>query len=213
MKKTLKKLTTMIVAMALLVLMAVPAYAGDIGLPNKLTLYPANSVKTRYIGKSWGIGYAEGEKVSAKSSNTKVATVKVQAGLIILTPKKAGKTTITVKADGNSTKRTYTIYKYTNPISSVKIGKTTVSGKKFAKSALYTAKYSKYAGKKTAIKFNLKKGWKFVDIGYGKKNWQKSETIKNGQSIRISGGSGLGVCAYVQNKKTGQFETIALYFK
>ncbi len=54
----------------------------------------------------------EKEKVAVRSSNTKVATVKIKDNAIWATPKKAGTTTITVKTGQETYKCTFTVYKY-----------------------------------------------------------------------------------------------------
>ena len=217
MKKTLKKLVTIVVAMAMIVAMAVPAFAyGEsvkVYKKQSVTLYPAQSAKNRFISNSWVIGYVGNKKATVKSSNSKVASVEAYEGYIIETAKKAGKTTISVKTDNKTYKCALTVSKYTNPVASVKIGNKTVSGKKFNNSAVLTAKYSQYAGKKTAVKFNLKKGWKLQSVEYAKKTWQKSEEIKNGGRVPVSGGAGFGVTADIKNTKTRQMETVVVYFK
>ena len=152
-------------------------------------------------------------KVPVKSSNKKVATVKIRKGIIWVTPKKPGKTTIFVK-DGKKTYRcVYTVYKYVNPITSLKIGKNTYPGKLYSKNAIATVKYSKFANKKTALKFNLKKGWKITYSDYRSKNWLRSKIFKNGGKVKVAGGSGFYVHAEVQNTKTKQTETIVGHFK
>ena len=65
-------------------------------------------------------------------------------------------------------------------------------------------KYSKFANKKTAVKFNLKKGWKLMLSHYAQKSWARSESFKNGGKVKVAGGSGFVVCAEVQNTKTRQ---------
>lgn len=74
-------------------------------------------------------------------------------------------------------------------------------------------KYAKYANKKSAIKLKLKKGWKLISVDYGKKNWQKGENFKNGAKIKVTGGAGFVVLAYVMNTATGQTELIVINFK
>ena len=79
MKKTLKKLVTIVVAMAMIVAMAVPAFAyGEsvkVYKKQSVTLYPAQSAKNRFISNSWVIGYVGNKKATVKSSNSKVASV------------------------------------------------------------------------------------------------------------------------------------------
>lgn len=151
--------------------------------------------------------------MSVKSSNPKVATVKVKSKNIVVTAKKTGKATITIKKDQKTIVVKVTVSKYANPISSVKVGKTTISGKKFNTNNYMNFKYSKYAGKKTAVKIKMKKGWKLLSMDYAQKTWRKGENIKNGSKVPVKGGSGFTVGAYVMNTATQQTEIISLQFK
>nr|WP_295263568.1 hypothetical protein [uncultured Blautia sp.] len=217
MKKTCKKLMAMMMTAAVLVVTALPVsadyYAEQI-VPEKMTvtLYSAQSVKNRFSNETY-LGYISGKKLSVKSSSPKIATAKVKNGSITVKAKKTGKTKITVKKGSKKYVCDLTVAKYANPISSVKVGKTTISGKKFNKNAYVNLKYAKYANKKSSIKFKLKKGWKLIFVDYGKKNWQKGENFKNGAKIKVTGGAGFVVSAYVMNTATGQTEFIMINFK
>ena len=217
MKKVLKKMSIVVLALTMMILMTIPAYAGQtLHIPKKAnaTKYSAKTMKDRYYYNPVNyLAEVGDQKVTVKSSNKNVATVKVKYGVIWVTPKKAVKTTITVKAGKKTYKCAYTVYKYVNPITSVKIGKNTFSGKLYNKNAIANVKYSKFANKKTALKINLKKGWKIKYSDYVQKNWLHSELFKNGSKVKVAGGSGFAVSAYVQNTKTKQTEIIVLYFK
>ena len=65
-------------------------------------------------------------------------------------------------------------------MASVKVGNTTISGKKFDTDPYRVISYSKFANKKAKVTFNLKKGWSFQydAISYFQKTWQKSEDVK-----------------------------------
>lgn len=217
MKKTCKKLMAMMMVVAVLFVTALPVaadYYTEQVIPEKVTatLYSAQTVKNRFSNDTY-LGYLGTKKATAKSSNSKVATVKVKNGSIVATAKRAGKTKITVKQGSKSYTCEMTVAKYANPISSVKIGKTTISGKKFNKNAYANLKYTKYANKKNTVKFKLKKGWKLVSTDYAKKGWQKGENFKNGGKVKVRGGAGFIISAYVMNTKTGQTEFIEINFK
>lgn len=102
--------------------------------------------------------------VTVSSSNPRVATVKTvkqssDTIQIMITPKKLGTTVITTKVSGKTYKNKVAIKNYVNPISSVKLGNTTISGSKFNKKDAYNFKFSKFSGKKTAFSLKLKSGW------------------------------------------------------
>lgn len=48
---------------------------------------------------------------------------------------------------------------------------------------------------------------------YAKKGWQKGENFKNGAKIKVTGGAGFVVSAYVMNTATGQTEFIMINFR
>ena len=85
--------------------------------------------------------------VTVSSSNPRVATVKTvkqssDTIQIMVTPKKLGTTVITTKVSGKTYKNKVAIKNYVNPISSVKLGNTTISGSKFNKKDAYNFKFS-----------------------------------------------------------------------
>ena len=107
-----------------------------------------------------------------------------------------------------------TVKKYTNPVVSVKIGNSTISGKHFNKEAYRVIPYSKFAKKKVKVTFNLKKGWHVIKQGvsYIEKSWYKSQDVDNGSIIPINSRDFV-ICADVVNEKTGQQERILLLLK
>ena len=237
MKRVMKTIVTAWIAM-MLILTAVPVMAKEyaltstkdntvfLNLPEKeiVTMYPNQLRATCYLGGTYNSNGEIGKKakkvkVTATSSNARVASVKVTklsdgATIIYTEPKKAGTTTIKVTANGKTYRTKVTVKKYVNPVSSIKIGKTTIKGATFNKTNAYTLKYSKFANKKMNVKINLKKGWKLLwGVGYAKKGWQKNDSIKNGAALKISGGKGFVISGLVKNTKTGQEESIAVYFK
>lgn len=218
MKKTCKKLMTIVMAAVMLLMTAMPVFAeSNTGLyiPKNMTmsLYSKQSTKNNpYLNTSY-IACIENAKVSVKSSNPKVATVKVKSKNIVVTAKKTGKATITVKKGSKNYRCKVTVSKYVNPISSIKVGNTTVSGKKFNTNNYINVKYAKYAGKKTTIRFNVKKGWKIISTDYAQKTWAKDEGFKNGSKVKVSGGKGFTATVDVMNTSTNQKECILVQFR
>lgn len=102
MKKTWKKLMTVIMAAIMLLMTATPAFAAndtELYISDKLTLslYSKETVKNAYFSNTSYIAYLGKGKVSVKSSNPKVATAKAKSQMLEVVAKKPGKTTITVQ--------------------------------------------------------------------------------------------------------------------
>ena len=222
MKKILKKILT-ISLIFIMILSAVPVQARMpeyFGGKKTVTLYTGKTIKnnlTKKFFKSSFIGFfrgADGKLTFINSSNPLVADASFDYSLINVTPKKTGKTVITAK-DGNKTRKcNLTVKKYTNPVVSVKIGNSTISGKHFNKEAYRVIPYSKFAKKKVKVTFNLKKGWHVIKQGvsYIEKSWYKSQDVDNGSIIPINSRDFV-ICADVVNEKTGQQERILLLLK
>ena len=190
----------------------------DIQIAQEATMLPIKDVAANY-----GITEDDLElygKYKAKFSDEFMNSLdeKPDGKLVLMTainptPAGEGKTTITVKKGSKSYRCKLTVAKYASPVSSIKIGKTTISGKKFNKNAYIYQKYSKYAGKKVAINVKAKKGWKLLELSYGQRNWKKAKNIKNGSTVRVKGGAGFGVLACMQNTATQQIEFVIVLYK
>ena len=74
-----------------------------------------------------------------------------------LLPQKPGKPKITIKTTEGSGLLNWQFLKYKNPISSLKLGSTTIKGSKFDKKDCITLSYKKYANKNLKIKVVPKK--------------------------------------------------------
>ena len=218
MKRTMKRILTAVLILTMVVA-AVPVQAGiPQYFPTKktLTVYPAKTSKNYFFQRTYmGAFDKKSDKVtSVSSSNSSVAEAYAIYSELYAVPKKVGKTVITAKSGKTTRKCNLTVKKYVNPIASVKVGNSTIAGKKFDTEAYRAVSYSRFANKKAKITFNLKKGWSFVDgVSYLQKNWMKSEDVKNGAVIPIRGGSGFVVITNVVNDKTGQQEAVMLLFK
>ena len=136
-------------------------------------------------------------------------------------PKSAGKTVITTKVGNKTFKTNVTVYKYTNPISSIKIGNTAVSGSKLAKTDRLYLSYDKYVGKKLNLIFNVKKGWNYIwsmDLKDKKGNYISNniEADDNGlfKNLEVKGGKGNYIYNFwFTNSKNHVTETISIVFK
>ena len=142
--------------------------------------------------------------------------------LIYFAPKCAGKTVITTKVGNKTFKTNVTVYKYANPISSIKIGSTTISGSKFAKTDKIYLSYDKYAGKNINIKFNTKKGWYSCYTTVKDKKGNSVENDIRGddnnsnlfKGVRVQGGKGNYILNIVfENGKNKGVETLSIVFK
>ena len=220
MKKVLKQILTFSLIF-IMVLSAVPVQAAnpESSLTKQVvTLYPGKSNKiTLFNSRYLNLGNIDtrNNSVSVTVRNPDIAKVEANNSGVFAYPKKVGKTLVTVKAGNITRKCALTVKEYVNPVASVKVGNTTISGKKFDTDPYRVISYSKFANKKAKVTFNLKKGWSFQydAISYFQKTWQKSEDVKNGSIVPIKGGSGFQIMTAVVNDKTGQVEHLLLWFK
>ena len=236
MKKISKKLLSFLLAFGMILSMFVvtstTSWAADEHVPASATLvaYPKPATESLASLSS---------KVSGlKSSNKAVVTVKLSKFTygtsqtyytILAVPKKAGTATVSFKCQGKTYKIKVTVKKYVNPVKSVKIGATTVSGSKFKSSSETSLSYAKFAGKKVKTTVTLAKGWKLSEryiysgndpengsmkpaIEYMQKGWRSSESVANGRKIPVAGGKGFRIIFTAVNSNTGirQYMTIML---
>ena len=115
-----------------------------------------------------------------------------------MSPKKAGKATITCKIKQNgktyTSKCKWTLLKYQNPFAKFKIGSKDYT-KKFNKTNNCSIKIS-YKARKLEIK--MKKGYKITRL-YKRPYLYMWEKIKNGRKIKI--GSNEGIIIYFKDKE------------
>jgi len=222
MKKVLKQILT-VSLIFIMVLSAVPVQARApecFGGKKTVTLYTGKTIKNsaiKHFFTSAELGFFDksGRKVSSiSSSNPSVADVSFDYSFINVIPKKTGKTVITAKSGNKTRKCNLVVRKYTNPVVSVKIGKSTIAGRHFNTEAYRVIPYSKFANKKAKVTFNLKNGWhiKKQCMWYFEKGWAKSEDVDNGSIVPING-KDFKIFADVVNEKTGQQERVSLWFK
>jgi len=231
MRKIFRQLCTwMLIFVMVFSIMPIQALADDISVPSTVTItrYSAKdrNAKTGATFNKQYFTYVPGKITNLKSNKTSVVKVSktentysgTTSTSIYLTAKKAGTATVSFKYNGKTYKTKVTVKKYTNPVSSITIGSTKLSSSKFSSKSAVTLSYSKYAGKKVKVKATLKSGWKVSEEGwsgyieYLQNGWMKSEMLKNGKSLTISGGSGFFIRIPAYNSSTGQQENIYIYF-
>ena len=209
MKSIMKKAVSLLLAV-MIMMTAIPVMAAE-------TYYNIHTSETNLLipgfYQDYNIGSIGNAKATVKSSNTKIATVKIKKGVIWVHAKKPGKVTITTKIGKKTYKTKLTILKYENPVSSVKIGNTTVKGSRFNKATTIYLSYSKYQNKKQKIKLNLKKGWKLRAVSYSQRNWDMDKALKNGGTVKISGGKGFHLWICTENTKIKRTQYIDIVFK
>ena len=222
MKKVLKQILTLSLIF-IMVLSAVPVQAGIpeyFTTKKTVTLYTGKTIKNSAINSFFKTVYLGGFDQTSQSvnsvniSNPSIADVTTSYGDINVTPKKTGRAIITAKRGNKTRKCNLTVRKYTNPVVSVKIGNSTISGRHFNTEAYRVISYPKFANKKAKITFNLKDGWYVKKKGmcYIEKTWYMSEDVDNGSIVPIHG-KDFRIFADVVNEKTGQQERILLWFK
>ena len=151
-----------------------------------------------------------GKKItSVKSSNKKVATVKVMKGqsgptYIMITMKKVGTTKISYKLGGKKKTAVLKVVKWKNPVKSFKIGSTNYASK-FKKAVNFTESID-LSAKRVAVK--AARGWKVVKILYYAggdmpKKIKNGTTLPNGTSF---------VSVVLKNKKTKAVENVVVSY-
>ena len=237
MKKTSKKLLSFLLAFGMIIAMfavtSATGWAADEHVPASATLvaYPKPATESLASLSS---------KVSGlESSNKAVVTVKLSKSTygtsqtyytILAVPKKAGTATVSFKCQGKTYKIKVTVKKYVNPVKSVKIGATTVSGSRFKSSSETSLSYAKFAEKKVKTTVTLAKGWKLGElyiysgnnpangsmkpaIEYMQKGWMRSESVANGGKIPVAGGKGFRIMFTAVNSKIGIREYMTIMLK
>ncbi|MDE6233463.1 MAG: hypothetical protein K2M60_08995 [Lachnospiraceae bacterium] len=219
MKGFMKKVTATALAMAIALTSALFA------APNVETVQAASSVRINKYDDNMVLTYKPGDTYTGyytfinidgctsksqiknlKSSN-KIAKVEAQAGRIKVTfPKKAFKTTITCTVKGKKLKTTLTIKKYTNPLKTFKIDKSTFTSK-FSNNDTYRQGKS-FKNKKMTLQ--AKSGWMIAAVYvYNGATYKEYKVYGSKFSKKITLGTKVEVLCY--NSKQNIFETLTLY--
>ena len=216
MKKMMKKLIALVAVFAML-LTVVPVFAAEQSCiygddTVSAVFYPNQKMYNQYFGS---VGSTK--KIQVKSSNSRVGVCiaeKYEYGYsLYFKAKRPGTTTLTIKVGNEIKKVKGIVANYTNPVSSIKLGSTTISGSKFNKVDKITASYAPYANKKVKVNVTGKKGWKVLYVDYLKKGWMRTERVKNGAKLPVNGGSGYIVMVTLENEKTGLQEMVQVTLK
>ena len=224
MKKTMKKLVVLVAIFAMLITAIPVSAANDAATHTWVTDKLVGYVPVKSDAKQLSLATTKAKNVSVKVANPKIGKIVYEdltfMKLIHFVPKRAGKTVVTTKVGKKTFKTNVTVYKYTDPISSVKVGDTTISGSKFAKTDRIYLDYDKYAGKTINLKFNTKKDWYCCYIELKDKDGNDIPNLikqKEGGSFKgvyVHGGKGNFICNIVfENMKNKGVETLSIVFK
>lgn len=199
--------------------MTIPVYAKTETVT--LTLYPAKDKNKEEIYRygDEGVISQAGKITGLKIKNKSVVSIKKKPGYegkteLWLKPKKVGETMFSYKykeAGKTKTKKVKVeVKKYVSPVTSIKLGTTTIKGTKLKNSSIYNVKYSKFAKQKVKVKITPAKDWilvldggPYIDAG--------GNSVENGSKVKVSKGFVINVP--MLNKKTRQVESITIYFK
>lgn len=235
MKKATKKLLSLLLAFGMIISMfsITPAtiWAANANVPKSMTLVAYKKPVSEFLT------LLSAKAASLKSSNTSVVSVKQTkfnfgtqpSYSISLTPKKAGTATVSLKYKGKTYKTKVTVKKYVNPIKTVKLGTTVISGSKFKTASEINLSYAKFAGRNLKTNVQLASGWKLEKmfiyngdpangslkpaIEYMQKGWARTESVANGSKVPVAGGKGFKIMFTATNTKTGISERITITLK
>ena len=204
MEKGIRKAVRVVMIFAMMaVMMSIPTMAEKVNI----MLNPGKKAVVKGVLWTCDEDYVDSNSVKAKSSKPSVLSVSVkwnskdECSEVHYVAKKAGSAKVTVSYldDIDEVKLTFSVkvYKYVNPIKSVKIGGVTIKGKVFNKKTTYKLKYKKVKNKKAALKIKLKKGWQAAygtPIYYSKENkflaWPNQLSKKGKNGFVLKGGKG-----------------------
>ena len=237
MKKTSKTLLSFLLAFGMILSMfavtSATGWAADEHVPASETLVaypkPATESLASLSSKVSGLKSSNKAVVTAKLSKSTYGTSQTYY-TILSVPKKAGTATVSFKCQGKTYKIKVTVKKYVNPVKSVKIGATTVSGSRFKSSSETSLSYAKFAEKKVKTTVTLAKGWKLGElyiysgnnpangsmkpaIEYMQRGWIRSESVANGGKIPVAGGKGFRIMFTAVNSKIGIREYMTIMLK
>lgn len=171
-----------------------------------VTYKPGDGVST-YSTVISIVGCSKASEIKNLKSSSKAIKVTAKNGYIRAEyGNKAAKATITCTVKGVKLKTTLTVKKYTNPCSTLKIGKTNFASK-FKKTDLY--RQSK-AFKNQTLNIKAKSGWKITGVSVQNNNDYKSYTVNSSKfSKKITLNKGYGTLRiYFKNTKSGLEECL-----
>lgn len=233
MKKMSRKWVSVLLAFCMLfsMVVATPVVTWAGVLPESVTLvaYPERDYQffERISTKASELKTSNKSVVSIKQVKQKDASF--GRYYLYLKAKKPGTAVVSVKLKGKTYKTKVIVKKYVNPVQSVKIGSTSVSGSKFNSASVVNLSYGKFANKKVKATVVLKKGWKLDDyyywdskqqsgsmlpgFEYFPKGEQEGKTVINGHKIAVKGGKGFEILIPAINEKSGLMEYVSLGLK
>ena len=177
MKKAMKKIVTLVLAITMVCggMLFAPQATTTVEAAGKpaFSTYSQNLTATYKPGNYYAQMYAtlsinNCRKATSvknlKSSNTSVARVKVGAGGVINVYyfKKAGTTTISATVNGTKISTKFTVKKYSSPVKSFKVGKTSFASKYKTYDEYTWYHTGKVSGKTFSVAANS--GWKISDV-------------------------------------------------
>lgn len=192
MKKMMKRISAVLLCLVIL--------AGSFAFP-KLKAEAASTMETRtaYLApngntasKQYKLYYTS--KVSGvKSSNKSVGTASVKkekdAWVLTVSLKKAGSTIISYKnSRGNTIKFKLAVKKYTSPVKSIKIGKTTLTSKYKNSYQITGGALNGKVSVTTKNGWKLVKAWKFKTSLLTSKKSVKQISVNLSKSIKVTKG-------------------------
>lgn len=155
------------------------------------------------------MGCTKASEIKNLKSSSKAVKVSAKNGYIRAEyGNKAAKATITCTVKGVKLKTTLTVKKYTNPCSSLKIGKTNFTSK-FNKNDIYR---QNKAFKQQTLSIKAKSGWKITKVSVYNNGSYKGYTVnksKFSKKITLNGAYAT-VYVYFTNAKTGVSECLTL---
>lgn len=175
----------------------------------KVVTYKPGDGVSKYSTVISIMGCTKSSEIKNLKSSSKAVKVSAQNGYIRAEfGNKAGKATITCTVKGVKLKTALTVKKYTNPCSSLKLGKTNFTSK-FSRTDVYRQTKT---FKNQTLSVKMKSGWKITKVSVYNNGSYKGYTVnssKFSKKITLNKTSG-AVYIYCTNSKTGVSECLIL---
>lgn len=230
-RKWISVLLVFCMLVSVIVVMPVVTWAGELPASVTLVAYPEHDYQffERVSTKASQFKTSDKSIVSVKQKKTYDEYCGKCYYYLYLKAQNPGTATVSVKLKDKTYKTKVTVKKYVNPVQSVKIGGTSVSGSRFNSASIVNLSYGKFASKKVKTTVVLKNGWKLDEyyywdskqqkgfmlpgFEYFPKGEQEGRIVINGHKVPVKGGKGFEILISAINEKSGMTEYVSLMFR
>lgn len=216
-KNIFTSIIALVMAMTML-LTAMPVSAKTTKKTSSASIVISATVKKTPEAVFLGSTLKKEGKANVKTTNKSAGAVtRKKIGVLYayyFTPKKTGKTTITLTTKKQIIKRKITVAKYQNPVSVIQIGGNIINGSKYNKTDRMYLKYSSYKNRPWTFRVIPKPGYKLSYLCAKNKAGAEVAYINANDKIYPKGGAGNYILEMrFQNMRTNVTYNTEIVFK